>query len=261
MSLMTYTYVHLLSCCPVSKKLLLTSQLDHQEEPEQKNHIQALLILALPLGLCLSTVMRKCSMAVLLAFTASKYQWLFKTVLLGRISLAVDPQLPSIWNVGESSTALWGSWLAESQRAEFGAERPNPFSRSACLTLLVTAKAGQAHLTVPFFSLPCRLKREVKRTPCLPSCGLVTKWWTSMRWNWAAPEERPSPWLKGPTRNWSWSSAGRQDATLLPSLPGGCPSCPPRICSWKSRTSPGLGKSLVLGTQAWAQGQVFVLFS
>lgn len=51
------------------------------------------------------------------------------------------------------------------------------------------------------FSFLCRLKREAKQTPCLLSCRLVTRWWTSMRCNWAAPGERPFPLLKGPTRN------------------------------------------------------------
>ena len=63
-----------------SKKLLLISQLDHEEELEQKNHIQALLIPALPLGLCLGALIRRRSMAVLLAFTASKYQRLFRLI-------------------------------------------------------------------------------------------------------------------------------------------------------------------------------------
>lgn len=80
MSLTTYTYVHLLCCWPVSKKLLLNSQLDHKEELEQKNHIQAFLIPALALGLCLGTLIRRRSMALLLAFTASKYQILFRLI-------------------------------------------------------------------------------------------------------------------------------------------------------------------------------------
>jgi len=71
MSLTTHTYVHLLCCWPVSKKLLLEA-LDSKEELEHKNHIQAFLSPTLPLGLCLGALMGRCSMAILLAFTASK---------------------------------------------------------------------------------------------------------------------------------------------------------------------------------------------
>lgn len=80
MSLATYTYVHLFYCWPVSKKLLLISQLDHERELEQKNRIQALLIPALPLGFCLGALIRRRSMAILLVFTASKYQRLFRLI-------------------------------------------------------------------------------------------------------------------------------------------------------------------------------------
>lgn len=48
---------------------------------KKKNHIQDLLILALPLGWCLGALTKRHSMAVLQAFTASKYQRLFRLIL------------------------------------------------------------------------------------------------------------------------------------------------------------------------------------
>lgn len=210
MLLTAYTCVHLLCCWPVSSKLLLTRQLDHAEEPEPENHIKSLLIQAWPLGSCRGALIRRCSITVLLAITASKYQKIFWLIqnnvswqnLFGCWS-------PSSIHTIQGRQALSfekAGWQREatflSLRAEFGAGRPCLLDRSARWALHVTAKlAGMPHHR--FLSFLCRSKREVKQTPCLPSCRLVTRWWTSMRWNWAAPEERPSPWWKGPTRNWS----------------------------------------------------------
>lgn len=184
-------------------------------------------------------------------------------MLLGRTHLAADSKLPSIWNVGVASTDLWVSWLAKGdqvfliQKQSLGLV--DQFFQQKCMVSSAgksQTMSGMSHL---LSSLLCRSKREGRQIPCLPSCRLVMKWWTSTRWSWAAPGERPSPWWKAPTRSWSLSSAGRQEPQSFPVffLPHRPPSHPPHFSSWRFMAWPNLSTSLVLSTQ----GQMLVLFS
>lgn len=66
---------------------------------------------------------------------------------------------------------------------------------------------------------PSRSKKGAKRTWWAAGWGPGMRWCTSTRLRSAAPEGRPFPWWKDPTRPSGWWSAGRLRRLRRPHLP------------------------------------------
>lgn len=258
----------LLCCWPVRKKLLFIRHLDPKGELEQKKSHPSSSNPGFALGLVPECSYQEAFHAcLLLEFAASKYQRLFRLILKSaswQNSSVCWFQAPFYMKCrgGKhrplSKLAEKGRPVFFNPRAEFGVDKFFEQKHTLSSAGESQTMSGTSHC-LP--SLLCRSKREGRQIPCLPSCRLVMKWWTSTRWSWAAPEERPSPWWKAPTRSWSLSSAGRQEPQSFPAflLPHRPPRYATHFSSWRPMAWPNLSTSLVLSTQAWAQGQMLVL--